>query len=65
MLQLEIIFFATSITDKIGFFPLTIQIGAFESENLNIEIQKFFFEEGYYSEAVYPFTIKPNFFKLR
>ena len=54
-------YFANSITDNNGFIQITIPQGAHEIESLKIEIKRINFEEGHFTEADYPFTIKPNF----
>ena len=53
-----------SITDKDGFIQITIPPGAYELESLNNEIKRTIIDEGHYTEANYPFTIKPNFSTL-
>ena len=54
-------YFLKSITDKDGHIQITIPPGAYELENLNNEIKRNIIDEGHYTEANYPFTIKPNF----
>ena len=49
-----------SIIDD-GFSQLTTAPGAYEKESLNKEVKRIIIEEGYFSELVYPFTIKSNF----
>ena len=56
-------YFMKSITDEDGFIQITMPPGAYEIESLNNEIKRIFFEE-HYTEANYPFTIKPNFSTL-
>ena len=56
--------FTKSITDKDGFIQITISPGAYEIENLNNEIKRIIIDEEHYTEANYPFTIKPNFSTL-
>ena len=57
----NIFFFTKSIIDKDGFVQITIPPGAYELEKLNNEIKRIIFHEEHYTEANYPFTIKPNF----
>ena len=56
--------FIKSITDKDGFFQITIPPGAYEIEALNIEIKRIIIDEEHYTEANYPFKINPNFSTL-
>ena len=51
--------FAKSFTDE-HFTVISIPPGAYEIESLNNEIKRKFDQEDY-TEADYPFTIKPNF----
>ena len=53
-----------SITDEDDFVQITIQPGAYEIENLNNEIKRNIIDESLFTEADYPFKIKPNFTKL-
>ena len=53
--------FAKSISDEEGFFLLLNPKGAYELESKNNEIRRIIIEKEPYTEAVYPFTIKPNF----
>ena len=46
------------------FFQIHILEGAFKIESLNIEFKRIIFDEGYYSEDEYTFTIKVNFSTL-
>ena len=65
MLQIQVtIFFAKPITDKDGFIQFTIPPGAYEIESLNNEIRSILTDEECFTEANYPFTIKPNFSTL-
>ena len=57
-------YFKKTVTNEEGFIQITIPPGAYEIESLNKEIKRIIIEEGYYSEANYPFTIKPNFSTL-
>ena len=56
-------YFTRSITED-GFIQITIPPGAYELENLNNEIKRIIINEEYYTEANYPFLIKPNFSTL-
>ena len=58
-------YFIKSITDKDVYIQKTIPPGAYELENLNFEIKRIIIDEGHYTEANYPFCIKPNFSTLR
>ena len=58
------IYFTKSISDEDGFVQITISNEAYELENLNIEIKRIIIDEAHYTEATYPFTIKPNFSTL-
>ena len=57
-------YFLKSISDEDGYIIITIPVGAYELENLNNEIKRIIIDEGHYTEATYPFTIKPNFSTL-
>ena len=57
-------YFIKSITDKDGNIIITIPSGAHEIESLNNEIKKIIIVEEHYTEANYPFSIKPNFSTL-
>ena len=57
-------FFKKSISDDDGFIKITIPPGAYEIESLNNEIKRIIIDEELYTEANYPFTIKPNFSTL-
>ena len=56
------LYFAKSISD--GFIQILIPKGAYEIDSLNKEIKGIIIEEENYTEANYPFTIKPNFSTL-
>ena len=58
------IYFKKTISDDDGFIKITIQPGAYEIESLNNEIKRIIIDEEHYTEANYPFTIKPNFSTL-
>ena len=49
-----------TITDEDGFIQITIPPGAYEIESLNDEIKRFIIDEEHYTEANYPFKIKPS-----
>ena len=57
-------YFTKSISDEDGFIQITISPGAYELKNLNNEIKRIIIDEEHYTEAHYPFTIKPNFSTL-
>ena len=57
-------YFTKSTSDEDGFIQKTISSGAYELENLNNEIKRIINDEEHYTEANYPFTIKPNFSTL-
>ena len=57
-------YFKKTITDEDGFIQLTIPPGAYEIESFNDEIKRFIIDEEHYTEANYPFKIKPNFSTL-
>ena len=57
-------YFKKTITDEGGFIQIIIPPGAYEIESLNKELKRIIIDEGYYTEADYPFTIKPNFSTL-
>ena len=58
------IYFTKSITDDNHFIQITISNEAYEIESLDDEIKRIFIDEGYYTEANYPWKIKPNFSTL-
>ena len=57
-------YFKKTITNEDGFIKITIPPGAYEIESLNNEIKRIIIDEEHYTEANYPFTIKPNFSTL-
>ena len=57
--------FLKSITDEDGFIQITIAPCAYEIESLNDIIKRIIIDEDHFTEANYPFTIKPNFSTLR
>ena len=56
--------FTKSIADDDGFIQITIPLGAYEIESMNDEIKRIIFGEEHYTEANYPFKIKPIFSTL-
>ena len=56
-------YFKKAIQDE-DFIQIRIPPGAYEIESLNNEIKRIFIDEEHYTEANYPFTIKPNFATL-
>ena len=57
-------YFKKTISDDDGFIKMTIPPGAYEIESLNNEIKRIIIDGEHYTEANYPFTIKPNFSTL-
>ena len=53
--------FKKTITDEDGFILITIPPGAYEIEALDKELKRIIIDEEHYTEATYPFKIKPNF----
>ena len=53
-------YFFKSISDD-DHIQISIRPGVYEIEALNNEIKRIFIDEEYYTEANYPFTIKPDF----
>ena len=53
-------YFEKTITNEDDFIRISISQGAYEIESLNKEIKRIFVNEGHFTEADYPFTIKPN-----
>ena len=49
-----------SSTDE-DLIQFLIPHGAYEIESLNNEIKRIIIDNGHYTEAIYPFTIRPNF----
>ena len=56
-------YFKKTISDN-GFIKISIPPGAYEIESLNNEIKRILIDEEHYTEANYPFTIKPIFSTL-
>ena len=57
-------YFKKTITDEDGFVQIIIPPGAYEIDSLNDEIKRFIIDGEHYTEANYPFKIKPNFSTL-
>ena len=57
-------YFKKTITDEDGFVQIVIPQGSYEIESLNNEIKRIIIDERHYTEANYPFIIKPNFSAL-
>ena len=53
-----------SNTEEGGFFQITIPPNAYEIKSLNNEIKRSIIDEGHFTEANYPFTIKRTFSTL-
>ena len=56
-------YFKKSIIEE-DFIQINIPPGAYELESLNDEIKRNIIDKEYYTEANYPFSIKPNFSTL-
>ena len=56
-------YFKKNLIDE-DFIQIRIPIGAYEIESLDAEIKRILIDKEYYTEANYPFTIKPNFSTL-
>ena len=57
-------YFKRTLTDEDGFIQITTPPGAYEIAALNNEIKRIIIDEEHYTEANYPFKIKPNFSTL-
>ena len=57
-------YFMKSITDEDGFIQITMPHGAYEIEALDKELKRNIFGEDHFTQANYPFEIKPNFSTL-
>ena len=57
-------YFTKSITDDNHYIMITIPPGAYEIESLNDEIKRIIINDAHFTEANYPFIIKPNFSTL-
>ena len=62
--EINTFYFKKTIGDNDGFVKKTIPPGAYKIESLNNEIKRIIIDEEHYTEANYPFTIKPNFSTL-
>ena len=58
------LYFKKTITNEDGFLQITIPPGDYEIEALDKEIKRIIIDEEHYTEANYPFKIKPNFSTL-
>ena len=56
-------YFTRNLIDE-DFIQIRITEGAYEIESLNDEIKRIIIDKEHYTEATYPFTIKPNFSTL-
>ena len=57
-------YFVKSITDEDGFIKITIPPGPYEREAIDKELKRIIIGEDHFTEANYPFKIKPNFSTL-
>ena len=57
-------YFKKALIDE-NLVQIRIPEGAYEIESLNNEIKRILIDKERYTEAIYPFTIKPNFSILR
>ena len=57
------LYFEKALIDE-DFIQITISPGTYEIESLDDETKRNIIDEGHYTEANYPFTIKPNFSTL-
>ena len=57
-------YFIKSITDEDGYIKITIRPGVYKIKSLNNEIKRIIIDKEYFTEANYPFSIKPNFSTL-
>ena len=57
-------YFKKSISDEGGYIKITIPPGAYEMEALDKELKRIIIDEEHYTEANYPFKIKPSFSTL-
>ena len=58
------VYFIRSITDENGFVQINIPRGIYEIEALDKELPRILISENHFTEANYPFKIKPNLSKL-
>ena len=56
-------YFKKNLIDE-DFIQIRIPVGAYEIESLDAEIKRILIDKEYYTEANYPFTLKPNFSTL-
>ena len=57
-------YFKKTMSDDGGFIQIFLPPGAYEIESLNDAIKRIIIDEEHYTEANYPFKIKPNFSTL-
>ena len=57
-------YFKKTIIDEDGFIQITVPPGAYKIESFNDEIKRIIIDEEQYTEAKYPFKIKPRFSTL-
>ena len=57
-------YFTKSITDDDHYIMITLPLGSYEIESLNDEIKRIIIDDEHFTEANYPFKIKPNFSTL-
>ena len=57
-------YFKKTYTNEDGFVQITIPPGAYEIEALDKELKRIIISEEHYTQANYPFKIKPNFSTL-
>ena len=52
--------FKKTITDEDGFIQITLPHGPYELESIDKKLKRINFGEGHFTQANYPFKIKPN-----
>ena len=57
-------YFKKTITNEVDFTQITTPPRVYEIESFNNEIRRIIIEEEHFTEANYPFTIKPSFSTL-
>ena len=57
-------YFKKTISDEDGFVQITIPSGPYEIEAIDKELKRIIISEEHYTQANYPFKIKPNFSTL-
>ena len=57
-------YFMKSNTDKDGFIQITIPPGAYEIEAIDKKLKRIIIGQDHFTEAYYPFKIKPNYSNL-